>query len=144
MENGYKLWTFSGIPLSDHPTEKFKQLHWRPRPPTLLSKDEQRTVRRNLREYSKEFEEIDREMEEGAAKEVVEMRRRLLMEFYSWVAEEKEMVQAERDEVGRPDPEEERLELMKTRSGADGGAEGEKTVEVVEDEVIEETEEIIA
>jgi len=97
-----------------------------------------------LREYSKEFEEIDREMEEGAAKEVVEMRRRLLMEFYSWVAEEKEMVQAERDEVGRPDPEEERLELMKTRSGADGGAEGEKTVEVVEDEVVEETEEIIA
>ena len=83
-------------------------------------------------------------MEEGAAKEVVEMRRRLLMEFYSWVAEEKEMVRAERDEVGRPDPEEERLELMKTRSGAGGEADGETTVEVVEDEVIDESEEIVA
>ena len=139
MENGYKIWTFSGILLAEQPTEKFKQLHWRPRPPTLLSKDEQRTIRRNLREYSKEFEEIDKEMEEGAAKEVVEARRRLYMEWFSWVTQEKEMLKEEREELGLPDPDEAH-ELEKVKSVE---SEGEKVVEEVVDEVVEETEEIL-
>ena len=141
MENGYRTWTFSGILLSDQPTEKFKQLHWRPRPPTLLSKDEQRNIRRNLREYSKEFEEIDREMEEGAAKEVVDARRRLLQEWYSWIENEKEMLREEREDLGIPDPEEE-LALRRSKSVESEG--GEKVVEEMVEEVVEETEEILA
>jgi translation initiation factor 3 subunit B len=143
MENGYRMWTFSGTLLAEQPTEKFKQLHWRPRPPTLLSKEEQRTVRRNLREYSREFEEIDREMEESADQAVIESRRRLYAEWYSWVRDEKEMLAEDRQELGKPDPEEEQLKRQRTKS-ADGTQGGEQVVEEVVDEVIEETEEIVS
>ena len=139
MENGYRIWTFSGTPLAEVPTEKFKQLHWRPRPATLLSKDEQRTIRRNLREYSKEFDEIDKEMEEGANQAVVEARKRLYMEWFSWVQEEKEMLKEDREDLGLKDPEEE-LELQRTRSGK----EEETEIQEVVDEVVEETEEIVS
>jgi translation initiation factor 3 subunit B len=139
MENGYHLYTFSGVLLADVPTEKFKQLLWRPRPPTLLSKEEQRTIRRNLREYSKEFDELDKELEEGANIAIVEHRRRLYQEWYAWVEREHEEVRDERDELGLPDPNEE-LELQRTRSIA---SEGEQVVEEVFDELIEETEEFV-
>ena len=143
MENGYRIWTFSGILLSEQPTEKFKQLHWRPRPPTLLSKDEQRTIRRNLREYSKEFDEIDKEMEEGANQAVIDSRRRLYLEWYSWVTEEKERVKEEREEEGKRDPEEEE-ELRRTRTRSEGGEVEEAEIQEVVDEVVEESEEIVS
>lgn len=143
MENGYRLWTFSGTLLAEQPTEKFKQLHWRPRPPTLLSKEEQRNVRRNLREYSREFDEIDREMEESADQAVVDHRRRLYAEWFSWLSEEKERVTEEREELGKPDPEEEQLKRSRTKSADGTEVKGEQVVEEVVDEVIEETEEIV-
>ena len=139
MENGYRVWTFYGQLLSEAPTEKFKQLLWRPRPATLLSKDEQRAIRRNLRDYSKEFDELDKEMEEGANQAVIDARRRLYMEWYSWVQQEKELLKEEREELGVPDPESE-LKLQRTRSLE---TDGEKVVEEVVEEVIEETEEVV-
>src|SRR5271163_743034 len=136
MENGYHLYTFSGVLLADVPTEKFKQLLWRPRPPTLLSKEEQRTIRRNLRDYSREFEEMDKEKEEGANAAVIESRRRQYNEWYSWLESVREVVRQEREEEGRADPEEV-LQLSRTRSS--GAAD--EVVEEVVDELIEETEE---
>jgi translation initiation factor 3 subunit B len=124
MENGYRIWTFHGTLLSEHPTEKFKQLLWRPRPPTFLTKEEQRTIRRNLREYSREFDEVDKEMEEGANAAVIDARRRLYVEWYSWIQQEKEYLQEEREELGLADPEEEEISRMKS-----GEAEAEKVVE---------------
>ena len=109
-----------------------------PGPSTLLSKEEQRTIRRNLREYSKEFDEIDKEMEEGANQAVVESRRRLFTEWFSWVQEERERLKEEREDLGLKDPEEE-LELQRTRSEAQ-----EAEVEEVVDEVVEESEEIVS
>lgn len=136
MENGYRLWTFSGNPLSDTPIEAFKQFLWRPRPPTLLSKEEQRNIRRTLREYSREFEEMDKEMEEGANAAVIELRRRLYSEWYAWVKSEKEEVNEEREEFGIPDPAEE-AELERVKSTGEEA----QVVEEVMEEVIEETEE---
>ena len=145
MENGYRIWSFSGQLLADSPTEKFKQLLWRPRPPILLSKDEQRNVRRNLREYSREFEEMDRELEEGANLAVIENRRRLYHEWFAWIEEETREIAEEREAEGIPDPAEE-LRLQRTRSSATGddGVEGERVVEEMVDELIEETEEVVA
>ena len=142
MDNGYRIWTFSGQLLADVPTEKFKQLLWRPRPPTFLSKDEQRTVRPNLREYSREFEEVDREMEEGANQAVIENRRRVYMEWFAWLEEERREVAEEREEFGIPDPAEQ-LELQRTKSSAADGGDEERVVEEVVDELIEETEEVV-
>lgn len=138
MENGYRLWTFSGQILKEAPVEKFKQLLWRPRPPTLLSKEEQKNVRRTLRDYSREFDEMDKELEEGANAAVIEGRRRLYSEWYAWLNTELEDLKAEREDLGLPDPEAE-LELQRTKSATAG----EETVEEVVEEVIEETEEFV-
>lgn len=138
MENGYRMWSFSGQQLKENPVEKFKQLLWRPRPATLLSKEEQKQVRRNLREYSREFDELDKEMEEGANAAVVENRRRLYSEWYAWLNQELEDVKDEREELGLPDPADQ-LALQRTRSAK----EGEETVEEVVEEVIEESEEFV-
>ena len=142
MENGYRIWSFSGQLFADVPTEKFKQLLWRPRPPTFLTKEEQRNVRRNLREYSREFEEVDRELEEGANLAVIENRRRVYSEWYAWVEEERKALMEEREEEGIPDPAEE-LELQKTKSSGGEGAESERVVEEIVDELIDEIEEIV-
>ncbi len=137
MENGYHMYTFSGMLLSENPIEKFKQLLWRPRPPTLLSKEEQRNIRRNLREYSRDFDEEDRYAVDIANTAIVEERRRLLEEWDAWVRMVKEDVKAEREELGIPDPTEE-LELQRTRSAA---SEEEQVVEELVEDVIEESEE---
>ena len=131
------MYTFSGALLSENPIEKFKQLLWRPRPPTLLSKEEQRTIRRNLREYSREFDEEDRYAVDIANKEIVEDRRRLLEEWRAWVEREADYIKDEREELGIPDPQHE-LELQRTRSGA---SEGEQVVEEYVEDIIEESEE---
>jgi translation initiation factor 3 subunit B len=137
MENGYHMYTFSGSPLSENPTEKFKQLLWRPRPPTLLSKEEQRNIRRNLREYSRDFDEEDKYAVDIANTAIVEQRRRLLEEWDAWVRREKEEVKEEREELGIPDPMEQ-LALQRRRSGA---SEEEHVVEELVEDVIEESEE---
>lgn len=137
MENGYHMYTFSGVLLSENPIEKFKQLIWRPRPPTLLSKEEQRNIRRNLREYSRDFDEEDKYAVDIANTAIVEERRRFLEEWLAWVEREKEYVKQEREELGLPDPEEV-LELQRTRSAASGE---EHVVEELIEDVIEESEE---
>jgi translation initiation factor 3 subunit B len=106
--------------------ERFKQIAWRPRPPTLLSKEEQRKVRKNLREYSKIFDEQDFNKKNLANKAVVEQRRRLLDEWRAWRARVEERLR----EDG----------WLAKQEAAEG--EGEEIEEIVE-EVIEETEEIV-
>lgn len=141
MENGYHLYTFSGALLAEVPTEKFKQLLWRPRPATLLSRDEQRAVRKNLAEYSKAFDEEDRYELEMANTAVVAERRRLLDEWYAWVEREREDVREEREVLGKTDPIEDlELTLTRTRSKEDGG----EVVEEVFEDILEETEEVVA
>ena len=96
-------------------------------------------MRRNLREYSKEFDELDKELEEGANIAIVEGRRTMYREWCAWVEKERELVRAEGEELGLANPLEE-LELQRTKSIA---SEGEQVVEEVFDELIEETEEFV-
>ena len=100
MENGYHLYDFKGELLREEHIEKFKQLSWRPRPPTLLSRDEQKTIRKNLREYSKDFEEQDRIEEDKEKGAIVEERRRVFSEWLAWREREAEMLRDERRELG--------------------------------------------
>lgn len=137
MENGYHLYDFKGELLREEHIDKFKQLSWRPRPPTLLSKEEQKTIRKNLREYSKDFEEQDRIEEDKEKGAIVEERRRVLNEWLAWREREEEELMAERRELGLPEV------------GADGegrevedGAEGAVVEEIVE-EVLDEVEEVM-
>ena len=135
MENGYHLYDFKGELLREEHIEKFKQLLWRPRPATLLSKDEQKNIRKNLREYSKEFDEIDRIEEDKEKGAIVEERRRMLSEWLAWREREQEELAAERRELGLPEEGEE-----DGKEAEDGEA---KVVEEIVEEIVDETEEVI-
>lgn len=129
MENGYHLFDFKGNLLREEHIERFKQFLWRPRPPTFLSKDEQKKIRKNLREYSKQFEEEDELEATAANKEVVEARMRMLDEWNAWRARVNEDLMMEREEVGWVAP---------------AVLEEDAVVEEIVEEVVEEKEEVIA
>jgi hypothetical protein len=84
MENGYAVWDWRGREMQKHVIEKFKQLLWRPRPRSLLTKEQQKTVRRNLREIGKQFEEEDAAEESNAALQHRELYQRKLDEWRAW------------------------------------------------------------
>lgn len=41
------------------PKDRFQQLAWRPRVPSLLPKEKEEEIKKNLKEYSKRYEEED-------------------------------------------------------------------------------------
>ena len=143
MENGYHIYDFRGEPLREEPIEKFKQFSWRPRPPSLLSKEEQKQIRKNLREYSRVFEQEDAERISSADVAVVEARRNLLLEWYAWRESVEEELVEERVALGLP--ENPVAELLKEKTAAAAAAEGEEQqiVEEVMEEVLEESEEVV-
>lgn len=132
MENGYKVWDFKGQLLREEQIERFKQFVWRPRPPTLLSKEEQKKIRKNLREYSKIFEEQDFEKKNTANRAVVEKRRRQLEEWVAWRERVIEQLK------------EEHIEIPSETAEGVAEAEGGEVIEEVVEEIIEETEEVIS
>lgn len=140
MENGFHLYSFSGALLREEPIEQFKQWAWRPRPERLLSKEEMKNVRKNLREYSRQFEEIDQAKKSSANKAVVDARRRLLEEWIAWRERTTEDLLEERRDLGLDDISEERQALLVGDAEAEGAG---KVVEEVFEEILEESEEVI-
>ena len=141
MENGYHIYDFKGEQLREEPIDKFKQWLWRPRPATLLSKDEQKHIRKNLREYSRVFEQEDAERINSADVAVVEHRRRLLDEWLSWRDATLEEVHEDRVYEGLPEDPVAELLAAKDREVGDSGEE--KVIEEIMEEVLEESEEIV-
>jgi len=137
MENGYHLYDFKGEQLREAPVEKFEQWLWRPRPATLLTKEEQKAIRKNLREYSKVFDQEDADRGASADLAVVEQRRTLLEEWLAWRASIVADVAEERAMMGLPqDP----LENLIQKTDADEA----QVIEEIVEEIVEEHEEIIA
>lgn len=144
MENGFHIYDFKGETLREAPIDKFKQFSWRPRPASMLSKDEQKQIRKNLREYSRVFEQEDADRGASADLAVVEARRDILREWYQWREEVEGDDAEERAALGLPaDPHSALLEA-KTKSMEGGGASEEsRVIEEIVEEVLEESEEII-
>ncbi|KAG8862723.1 Translation initiation factor 3 subunit b [Tulasnella sp. 330] len=120
LENGYILWDFKGQELQRQILDKFKQFLWRPRPKTLLSKDQQRNIQRRLKEYSRVFDEEDAAEESSASKELVAHRKRLVDEWNAWRAK----IKSERSEK-KGKAKEDKFEII------------EELVEVVLEETVE-------
>ena len=135
MENGYHLYSFSGQLLREEPIEQFKQFVWRPRPERLLSKEEMKTVRKNLREYSRAFDEADLAKRSSADKAVVEERRRKLNEWLAYRERTVEDLLDERHELRLPEISDEQAALQVSDEG--------QVVEEIFEEILDETEEII-
>ncbi|KAF3940232.1 hypothetical protein ABW19_dt0206482 [Dactylella cylindrospora] len=134
MENGYHIWDFKGTSLREEHVDRFKQFAWRPRPPTMLSKEQQKTIRKNLREYSRQFDEDDLIQESTASATIIEGRRRLLDEWRAWRSKVERELQEEREALGLPEYDEEEEKDM----------EGAAVIEEIVEEVISEHEEEIA
>jgi translation initiation factor 3 subunit B len=140
MENGYHLYSFSGQLLREEPIEQFKQWTWRPRPDRLLSKEEMKNVRKNLREYSRAFEEADLAKRSTADRAVIEGRRRQLDEWLAWRQKTVEELAEEREDLGLDEVSEERRALIiNEETGEDEG----KVIEEIFEEILEESEEIL-
>ncbi|KAF2156786.1 translation initiation factor eIF-3b [Myriangium duriaei CBS 260.36] len=137
MENGYHLYDFRGQALREEPLEGFKQWAWRPRPDRLLSKEEQKAVRKNLREYSKVFEESDVARKNTANRAVIDERRRQLDEWRAWRERTENNLREDREELGLPEKSDE--EVAASQEG-----EGTKVIEEIVEEILDETEEVVA
>ncbi|KAK6614595.1 eukaryotic translation initiation factor eIF2A [Botrytis cinerea] len=124
MENGYHLYDFKGEQLREEPVEK---------------RNKSKSAK-NLREYSKVFDQEDADRGASADLAVVEHRRRLLDEWLAWRANMEEDVKADREDAGLPlDP----LEPLKSKMAS--GDEGQAIeIEEIVEEIVEETEEIIS
>lgn len=81
MENGFIMWNFQGKQIVKKQVEKLCQMLWRPRPPTPLSPEQLKQVKKNLKQYSLRFDKIDSLVDQSASKELVEKRRSLMEHF---------------------------------------------------------------
>ncbi|KAH9003280.1 translation initiation factor eIF-3b [Lactarius hatsudake] len=84
IENGYAIWDFRGQEIEKRLLDRFKQFLWRPRAPSLLTKEQKRTIRRNLKEYAREFDEADAAEETSVIAELVAQRKRAVNEWNAW------------------------------------------------------------
>ncbi|KDR85099.1 hypothetical protein GALMADRAFT_233724 [Galerina marginata CBS 339.88] len=125
LENGFAIWDFRGQEIVKQIQDRFKQFIWRPRPPTLLPKEKQKLIRKNLREYSRAFDEEDAAEESNVSAELTALRKRLVDEWNAWRLLRKKELGEERSQKS---------------SGTD---EAKEEIEVWVDEVVEQTEEVI-
>jgi translation initiation factor 3 subunit B len=132
-DSGYAIWDFRGQELKRDNVDAFKQFLWRPRPPTLLPKDDQKKIRKGLREFSRQFDEEDAAAESQGSAEVLQLRRRLIDEWNTWQAQARESLETERKRLG-----------VWPSKGRSGEKEKEEMVEEWIEEVVEEKEEIVA
>ncbi|PWA21299.1 hypothetical protein CCH79_00018453, partial [Gambusia affinis] len=68
VDNAYWMWTFQGRLLQKINKDRFCQLLWRPRPPTVLTSDQIKMIKKDLKKYSKIFEQKDRLSQSKASK----------------------------------------------------------------------------
>lgn len=78
---GYWIWSFQGKILKRVNLDNFAQLLWRPRPPTLLSAEQHKEIKKNLKKYYAQFESKDRMRMTKASKELIEKRATLMKNF---------------------------------------------------------------
>jgi len=80
VDNAYWLWNFQGKILNRSSEEKFCQLVWRPRPPTLLSKEQLKDIKKNLKKYDAK----DKMRLFRASKALVEKRKVMMDAFQEY------------------------------------------------------------
>ncbi|KAL6784025.1 EIF3B [Auxenochlorella protothecoides x Auxenochlorella symbiontica] len=85
-DNGYYIWSFAGQLLYKVERNRFYQFQWRPRPPTLLSAEKQKAILKNLKHYSKKYDEEDEAILMQADTEFLAAREKQMEEWREWQA----------------------------------------------------------
>lgn len=99
MDNGFNVWSFSGQLLYKVDRERLFQFAWRPRPPMLISEEKQKEIQRNLKRYSKRYDEEDERLLLSADAEFLAEREREMNNWREWLESRKEWIEQERKDV---------------------------------------------
>jgi len=83
-ENAYMMWNFQGKSLTKQSFDRLYKLSWRPKPPSVLSADQIKEIRKNLKTYSEKYSAADKMRDTKASKELLEKRRKLMDDFGSF------------------------------------------------------------
>lgn len=118
-ENGFVIYDFKGDQVHKSSNGKFTTFLWRPRPRTLLTQEKIKEIKKNIKKYSAEFEEIDllRENKDLAAQK--EKKKQQLQDWKEF-AKKAELrfkeLKAKRDEVrGFTSDDEEEIQITETK-----------------------------
>ena len=84
MENGYMVWSFSGQLMYKKSHDRFFQFAWRPRPPCVLSDGKLKELSKNLKQYSKRYEEEDEALLAAADSEFLAKRDQMAAAWRDW------------------------------------------------------------
>lgn len=95
MENGFKIYNIAGNLVREEAIPNFKNFAWRPRPECLLSNAEKKKVRKNLREWSAQFEEQDAMEADTAMRDLILHQRKMLKEWHEFRAATSTMLKEE-------------------------------------------------
>ena len=114
--------------------DRFKQFLWRPRPPTLLTKEKQRQIRKNLKEYSRQFDEEDAAEESNVSAELIAHRKRLVDEWNAWRIRAKEDLSDDRRRRGKKEP---KLEKPQEEEKEEIQVWVDEVIEQIEEEIVE-------
>jgi len=129
LENGFAIWDFRGQELRKQIQDRFKQFIWRPRPPSLLTKEKQKQIRKNLRDYSRAFDEDDAAEESNVSAELIALRKRLVDEWNAWRNLRRKEIGEERMQTSGKEEAKEEIELWI-----------DEVIEQIEEEVVEDSE----
>ncbi|EGW29938.1 uncharacterized protein SPAPADRAFT_63565 [Spathaspora passalidarum NRRL Y-27907] len=86
IENGYRLYEFTGSLLREQTIDQFREFIWRPRPESLLTSGDKKKVRANLKDLSAQFEVDDAMEADAALKEAILARKQALEEWRKYRA----------------------------------------------------------
>lgn len=134
-DHGFVIWDMRGEQVTRLNSARLAYFGWRPRPPVLLSREQLREIRRNLKNYSAVFEEADLRELSAESSNTAQMKGRMMMLWNEWRRHCKREHEARNGK---------RKALIGQEQ--EFGDEAQQTLDIQEwiEQVIEETEEILA
>lgn len=83
-DHGFVIWDMRGEQVARLNVTRLAFFGWRPRPPTLLTAEKQKEIRKNLKNYSSAFEEADlRELSQESSN-TAEAKKKLMTLWNEW------------------------------------------------------------
>ncbi|KAF2359212.1 Eukaryotic translation initiation factor 3 subunit B [Trinorchestia longiramus] len=98
VDNAYWLWSFQGKCLRKQSLDQLCQFIFRPRPPSPLTPQDFKDIKRNMKKYTATFEIQDKMRSSKANKEIIEKRQKLIKMFNEYRQQTKERLNSEKQE----------------------------------------------
>lgn len=97
LENGYCLWSFQGRLIQKVLKDKFYQLLWRPRPPSLLPEEKEKEIRKNIGQIAKLYAHQDEEERHRAEQQIKRERLALRKQFEEFLNAKRKVYEEQRE-----------------------------------------------